>query len=370
MTEELMEDCTCGKPHVVAVNYECVFREPYLSMACGIQWDFVIADESHRICAPNGTISKAVARIGRSARRRLALTGTPMPQEPLNIFGQFRFLDPDVFGPSWTSFSHRYAVFGGFGGYEVVGYANQPELDAKFRSLAFVVGSDVLDLPPERDVTRGFQLGGQAARAYRALSTELWAGLDAGEVTAPNALVKLLRLQQITGGNVTDDDGVDHIVDQGKKNLLRDVLEDIAAEECVVVVCRFVADLAAVREVAEKLKREYRELSGRCNDLNSDARIPEDAHGVFGVQIQSGGVGVDLSRSANCVLYSVGYSLGEFLQVRARLVRPGQDRSVLFVRLVAEGTVDEAVYEALQKREDVVDTILRWRGQPPSEPEQ
>jgi SNF2 family DNA or RNA helicase len=79
---------------------------------------------------------------------------------------------------------------------------------------------------------------------------------------------------------------------------------------------------------------------------------------VLGVQIQAGGVGVDLTRAAVGIFYSCGYSLGEYLQACARLHRPGQDRSVTLLHLIAEDTIDRQVYEALARREQVVETIL------------
>ena len=76
------------------------------------------------------------------------------------------------------------------------------------------------------------------------------------------------------------------------------------------------------------------------------------------VGVGAGGVGVDLSRSAYCVYYSLGFSLGDYEQSLARLHRPGQNRSVSYLHLTAKNTVDEKVYDALQKRADVIEEIL------------
>ncbi|HPK07479.1 MAG TPA: hypothetical protein PK773_06705, partial [Aminivibrio sp.] len=72
----------------------------------------------------------------------------------------------------------------------------------------------------------------------------------------------------------------------------------------------------------------------------------------------AGGVGISLVRARYCIYYSVGYSLGDYEQSLARIHRPGQDRPVLYVHLLAEDTVDERVYQALDTRRDVVETIL------------
>lgn len=359
--DQALHECRCGRPHVVVINYEAAWREPFASWSIQQDWDVVACDESHRVKAPTGTISKHCYRVGRVARRRLALTGTPMSQTPLDVFGQYRFLDPDIFGLSYTSFSKRYAIFGGYSNYEVVGYVNQDELNEKFYSIAFRVDSSVLGLRPPVDVTRECQLSPSARRTYNQVKNELYAELEAGEITAPNVLVKMLRLQQITGGSVGDDAGQLHQVDEAKERLLEDVLSDLYVNEPVVVFCRFIHDLNAARRVALKTGRRYGELSGRQNDLTADATYPLDVD-LLAVQVQSGGVGIDLSRSHYGIYYSLGFSLGDYQQTRKRLDRPGQDHAVVFTHLVAEGTIDADVYAALEANADVVNFCLRGFG--------
>jgi SNF2 family DNA or RNA helicase len=79
---------------------------------------------------------------------------------------------------------------------------------------------------------------------------------------------------------------------------------------------------------------------------------------VLAVQIDSGGVGVDLTRARYAIYYSLGFSLGSYEQSLARIHRPGQTRPVEYIHLVAEGTVDEKVMAALARRADVVNTVL------------
>lgn len=362
--DEVYHECRCGQQHMYVINYEAAFREPFASWATGVHWDLVVCDESHKVQAYNGVISKYVAKLRKNSDHRLCLTGTPMPQSPLSVFGQFRFLDPDVFGTSYTSFSHRYGIFGGYGGHEIVGYTNQEELNEKFYSIGYRVGAEVLDLPPDHDVVRATRLGTAGQKLYNQVEREMYAELDGtgGEITAPNVLVKLLRLQQITGGHVTDDDGRAHEVDGAKAELLEEVVDEIAADEPIVVFCRFIADLDVVRRLAEKLKRRYGEVSGRARDL-VDAQMPPDVD-VLGVQIQAGGFGIDLTRARYAIYYSLGYSLSDYQQSRRRVIRPGQERPVTFVHLTCAGTKDEDVYEALEARESVVEHVLGLRARP------
>ena len=102
-----------GRPVVVVLNYESAWREPMASLLLGVMWDAVIYDESHRIKAPQGKASKFCASLFRHSKKRIALTGTPLPHSPLDAYGQFRALDPGIFGNSFVAFRARYAVMGG-----------------------------------------------------------------------------------------------------------------------------------------------------------------------------------------------------------------------------------------------------------------
>jgi SNF2 family DNA or RNA helicase len=92
-------------------------------------------------------------RLRTRSRHHLALTGTPMPHSPLDVYAQFRFLDITPFGPSFNAFKQKYAVRGGFQNKQVTGFKNLDDLEALMRTITFRVSKDVLDLPPQTHVT-------------------------------------------------------------------------------------------------------------------------------------------------------------------------------------------------------------------------
>ena len=278
-----------------------------------------------------------------------------MPHSPLDLYAQARFLDRTVYGTSFQRFKMRYAELGGFEGREVVGFRNTSELMDRFRRFAIEARKqDVLDLPEEVDVEVPVALQASAMATYRSLDRAFWAEVEGGQITASNALVKLLRLQQLTSGLLVLDDGAKVEAHEAKRAALADLLEDHV--QPIVVFGRFVHDLDTAQSVAEALGRRYGEVSGRRKDLDQ-SRFPLSCD-VLGVQIQAGGVGIDLTRAATAVFLSTGFSLGEYLQARARLARPGQTKRTTFVHVVATGTIDERVQRALAKRQEVVETLL------------
>jgi SNF2 family DNA or RNA helicase len=347
-----------GQRVAIVVNYETAIREEFSKFVLSRLWDLVILDESHRAKGAVTSTGKFVGKLAGCCKRRLCLTGTPMPHSPLDIFAQYRFLDARIFGWSFVKFRQNYARTNPVFPSKVEEWLNQDELKAKFASIAFRVDDDVLDLPPYTEQELRCELSPAAKRAYAELEEQLITEIESGVVTASNALVKLLRLHQVTSGFLPADETRElSIIDAGKIDLLGDLLLDLPAHEPVVVFVRFKADLQRVKILAERLDRRYGEISGSRNDLTDRAEMPEDVD-LMAVQIQSGGTGIDLTRARYAVYYSVGFSLGDYLQSEARLHRPGQTRAVHYYHLIASGTIDEAIYGSLRKRQDLVEGVL------------
>jgi SNF2 family DNA or RNA helicase len=353
-----------GRTAIVVTNYESFTLDssPFLIFATSRTWDLLVLDESHRIASPGTKTSRAMtSRVGPLAARRVCLSGTPMRNSPLDLYSQCRFLDAGIFGSNQRQFLERYATLDFFG--NVVGLQNTEELAERFGLVAMRVDKRaVLDLPPVTVQTRRCSLGDEGRKIYQSVEDELATEIGDAKVVAANSLVRLLRLQQITSGYVAveTESGatVDREVDGAKIAELAEILDEIRPDEPVVVFCRFRRDLRAVQSLAKDRGRGYRELSGDRNEL----RDWQDARGgeVLGVQIKAGGVGVDGTRAAYVVFFSVGFSLADYEQALARVDRPGQTRPVTAINLVVRGTVDEAVFGAIESKKDVVEGVLDY----------
>jgi len=354
-----------GHKAVVVMNYEAVWREGAAKAIKSVGFDCCICDESSKIKSHNSKTSRFLGKLADTVPYRLCLTGTPMSNSPLDVFGQFRFIDKGLYPATFTAFRNRYAILGGPDKNWVFGTKNEDELRDKMFKLTFKAGKDVLDLPDAVHVERFMDLCPKAQKVYDEMEKEFYAQVGEGEITITNALTKLLRLQQLTGGWLKLDDESEPVrLDKGKQEVLAEVIEDLGNEP-VVVFCKFTKDLAVVREVADKLNQHkkgsaewratYSELSGHENDL----AVWQDGHTqVLGVQIQAGGMGIDLTRASKCVYYSVGYSLGDYEQSLARTHRPGQLENVTYIHIKARNTVDIKVYKALDGKHKVIQKIV------------
>jgi len=215
-----------AQPFVVVVNYESARSAPLAPWLEKQKFDLLVLDEIHKTKSHKGSTSKWVARLTKTCGQRVGLTGTPMPHSPMDIFAQFRALGSPILGNSFWRFRQRYAVMGGYQGKNVVAYKSLDELQERMSRITFQASRDVLDLPDAIHERRVVDLGTKARRAYDDLDHDFRAGVAGGEIVATNALVKLLRLQQLTSGtaSVVDDDsdsGTRHeLVDDAKETAL------------------------------------------------------------------------------------------------------------------------------------------------------
>lgn len=348
----------------VVMNYDCVWRSPMGDTVLKAGFNTVILDESHRAKAAGSKVSKYLAMLGKRVKYRLCLSGTPMANSPLDVYGQYRFLDSSIFGTRYDEFLRQYAIMGGPERRFVVGFKNQQQLKEKFQSIAYTCRmtdmADRLKLPPTLpDTQMHVDLPNKDIITSRELAKDFIAECNAGTIVVSNVLSRMLRLQQIASGfcKVQEDiSGPSEIQELNtvKEDTLCEMLGDISPEASVVVFCVFVHDLDAVARAAQKAKRRAFEISGRRNNLNAWKYADG---GVLAVQIQAGSEGIDLTKACHAVYYSLPHSLAQYNQSRARLYRPGQEHPVSFCHMIASGTIDEAMYSSLQRKHDVIEAI-------------
>ncbi len=349
----------------VILNYDVVWRNElgdFIHKKAG--FDMIILDESHRAKAAGSKVSRYLGMVGKHTRYKLCLSGTPMANSPLDVYGQYRFLDCEIFGTNYNLFEQKYAIKGGPDLRFVVGFKNQSELQTKFASIAYTCKmEDIKDrlklpdaLPP---IQRMVQLPTQDMKTIKELSREFIAECGAGHVVVQNALVKILRMQQITSGFCQVarnplEEPVEEDLNTAKQDELLEILSDISPLASVVVFCVFRHDIGVIKETARKGKRKAFEVSGSENTLEEWKK--EDG-AVLAVQIQAGAEGIDMTKACHAIYYSIPHSLAMYNQSKARLYRPGQSNVVSFIHLLAEKTIDEAMYRSLEAKKDIIESI-------------
>lgn len=356
---------------ILVCNYDSIWREPFKNEVLKIKWDAVICDESHRIKAPGSKVSKFLALLAKRTDHRYIMTGTPLGNSPLDIYGQYRFLDPNIFGTNFGNFRDRYAYTRPLDtGVVVVDtkrknpYKNIDELKEKMYSVAFKVNVEQ-DLPEVQHVNVQFNISKKAAAYYKQIQKEGVIMLKDKYVQRSNVLGVLMSLQQICSGFIVTkqlDNGrvlETMEIDNHRIQTLENLLDGLRPKEPVVIFTKFTKDIDNISNLLDKMGRTYAEVSGRANELED---FQSGRKTILLANIVSGSDGIDLTRAHYCVYYNHGWSVTNYQQSLKRLHRPGQRHQVVYYYLKAsvngEKSMDDVILDALKRNKDIVEAVV------------
>ena len=361
-----------GKPRLVieAINLDTLSQrrqvgsktmaDVVLSAVTDFDPDLVVIDEMHKIKSVSSNASRLAGRIGSRVERRIGLTGTVIPHSPLDVYGQWRFLDPRAFGrvqpngerrvATFKHFKEDYAEMGGYMGHEVVGFKNLDRLEEIMGERSSVaIKEECLDLPDAVDTVLPVALSPKEMKAYEDMRTKLQvefreeddvleAARGGGDAaTAASRLVRMTRLRQITAGHLPNDEGQVREIGRSKAktiaSLIHDTLED---EKRIVVFGTFTRELAALEEEIAAKRTTVLRIDGSTKPedrLKMRQRFGSDdpARLVIVAQIKT---------------------------ARDRLNRLGQKSATTFWYALAPNTVDDLVFQAYQDRTDLEKTLM------------
>ena len=362
-----LESFPCEALKVAVINYESVWRDDIFDKLVEFNADMIICDESQRIKTHDAQQSKAMHKLGDLARYKLILSGTPVQNNAVDLYSQYRFLDPTVFGNNFYKFRNRFCVMGGFNRRQIVNYKDLDLLIKKEHSIAYrVTKKEALDLPEQTFETRYITLTPSEKKLYNTLKKESATELaNGGTISASTVLTKLLRLQQFTGGFViADGEEKPQQIGSGKINALEDIVDDyvIDSGKKLVIFARFRAELDLIRKLLDKKKLKYGVIYGDIKlsdrgEIVRDFQENEETK-VFLAQIDTAGLGITLTAADTCVYYSVNFNYAAYSQSLARIHRIGQRNTCTYIHLTTKGTVDELIMKALHKKEDLAKTIV------------
>lgn len=356
---------------VAVVNYDSV---PLIEKEL-TAWhpDSLICDESSKIKNPTAKMSKATYRIAKVCKYRLILTGTPIQNNPLDFFSQYKVLDDSIFGKSFYAFKNEYAVLGTYN--QPIGWRKLPELVKKAHSIAFrVTKAEALDLPDTIDEIRPVTLEDKAQKLYKSFVKKSYIELSKGEqgapvaVTATNILTWLLRLQQITGGFIRPDEELEWYeqISSAKLDALEDIIDTAISEnKKIVVIARFIPEIKEICRMLDQKKIKYAHICGEVKDRAAevDAFQNNPECMVFVGQLQTVSMGLTLTAASTMVFYSLSYNFADYSQAKARIHRIGQKNNCLYIHLIVKNTVDETVLKALEQKENIATKIVDdWRS--------
>ena len=359
---------------VAVINYESTWREGIFEALQEYDADLIICDESQRIKTHDAEQSKALHKLGDHARYKLILSGTPVQNNAIDIFSQYRFLDSTIFGQNFYQFRNRYAVMGGFNRRQIIGYKDLDGLIKKEHSIAFrITKNEAIDLPEQTFETRKVHFSKKEQDLYNRIKRDSYAELDSGgQITATTVLTKLLRLQQLTGGFLVKDDAAKpEQVSKAKLDALGDIIEDyvIGAGKKLVIFARFIAEVKAIIDMVDKQLPKGMKQVAIYGDIKKEDRgdivkqFQEDPNTtVFIGQIDTAGTGITLTAADTCVYYSKNFNYATYSQSLSRIHRIGQRNVCTYIDLEVDKKIDELISKSLAKKEDMAKTVVdNWR---------
>jgi len=256
------------------INYDRIWRTDTLTNLQQWEPQMVIYDEAHKCKNPTAKRSKAAYKISKQTPYRVVMTGTPISKNPLDLFGQFKILDDGIFGTNYTAFKRAYALWGGYGGYQILKYINLQDMRRRIKPLIFQVKKEeCLDLPARTHEIIPVYLK-ESLDTYSQLSHESVVEIQGEDVEAPIVLTRLLRLSQITGGHLKGEDRW-HEVGREKLAVLEGMLEDMLEQgrDKVVVFCRFLPELAAIKDLCKQVGYKPITFHGGVSQVKRERRL-------------------------------------------------------------------------------------------------
>jgi SNF2 family DNA or RNA helicase len=358
--------------HVFVMNVEALSTEKGVNFArkfINSHKTLMAIDESTTIKTPTARRTKNIIMLGKQAKYKRIMTGSPITKNPLDLYTQCEFLDPWLLDfTSYYAFRNRYAEMKtmhlrGRSIQVVSEFKNLGELSETVKNFSYrVLKEDCLDLPPKNFIKRHITLTPAQKKIYEQMKKAAMAVLNGKVTTTMTVLTQLMRLHQITCGHFTADDGSVQEVESNRLNELMSILEE--TEGKAIIWANYQRDVAQIIEHIEKKYGkgsivDYYGLTPQEDRQDNIRKFQNDSNCRFLIGTpQTGGYGITLTQANTVIYYSNGYDLEKRLQSEDRAHRIGQKKTVTYVDLICEDTVDEKIVKALRDKINIASEVM------------
>jgi SNF2 family DNA or RNA helicase len=358
--------------HILIMNVEAFSTEKgvkFASKFLNSHKTLMAIDESTTIKTPTAKRTKNIIGLGKLAKYRRIMTGSPVTKNPLDLYTQCEFLDTYLLDfTSYYAFRNRYAEMKtmhirGRSIQVVDEFKNLSELSESLNAFSYrVLKEDCLDLPPKNWTKRHIVLTADQRKVYDQMKKQAIAILNGKVTSTMTVLTQLMRLHQITCGHFTADDGSTQLIKNNRITELMDILGEMNGK--AIIWANYQRD---VNEIIKNIIKEY----GPGSVVDYYGLTPQDERQdnirkfqngskcrfLVGTP-QTGGYGITLTKANTVIYYSNGYDLEKRLQSEDRAHRIGQKQAVTYVDLICEDTVDEKIVKALRDKINIASEVL------------
>mgnify|MGYP002860506854 CR=1 FL=1 len=317
----------------------------------------IVIDEAHKMKSTRSQQGKGMLKL--QSDYRLIMTGTPLMNTPLDLYFILRWLGIEKH--SKYTFEHYYAEYGGYGGYEVIGYKHLDELQEQLDSIMLRrKKEDVLDLPDKVFIDEYVDMLPKQSIIYKEVKADIKSNINAIEVS-PNPLAEMIRLRQATGytGILSTE-----IQCSAKLDRMEELVNEALTNKRKVII--FSNWTSITNEVMDRLEKthfgEVVSITGETPDASRQSnvnRFQEDEKCKILVGT-TGAMGTGITATAGSVVIFLDHPWSRALYDQAvdRTHRIGQNNKVTIYNIMCKNTIDEKIWKLVKKKGQMSDAIV------------
>lgn len=348
-------------PYFIITNVESLRNEQIvtkLKLLCQKKIiNIVAADEVHKMKNPASQQGKGFLQI--QPECKIAMTGTPLMNNPFDLYIILKWLGYEKH--TFNAFKHHYATYGGYGGYEVIGYRYLDELQHKLDSIMLRrLKNDVLDLPEKTHITEYVEMTPKQAQIYKEISSEIRMNIDQIKM-ANNPLAELIRMRQATGytGILSS-----KVCESAKLDRMEELVSDAIENNKQVVIFSNWTQMTDV--VYDRLCGKYplAVITGQTKDAGRQQMVEKFQSGKAKViigTIGAMGTGITLTAGTVEIFLDEPWNRANKEQAEDRCHRVGTKQNVTIYTILCKDTIDERINELVEKKGKMADALVDGR---------
>lgn len=394
---EKLEDLKCGHmygkkdapllPFFLVINIEAfhyrkdrryLIRERLTTLLNNGYIGMVALDECHVGMSPTSKQGKQILKLKKDCTAKvewIPMTGTPIVNKPTDVFTPLKLVDGHTF-KDYRTWCQTFCIYGGFGGYDIIGYKNIPQLKQMLQSnMLRRLKQDVLDLPPKLHTIEYVENTAYQDKLYKEVLADTVAHRE--EILgAVNPMVKLLKLRQVNGSPELVDTSLtvdkSYLTKNSKMARLVELVNNIIDNgEKVVIFSNWVESLRTIYKfLAMKHKLCCYTGTMKQEDREADKKrfIEDPEYKIMIGTVGALGVSHTLTVANNVIFYDLPWNPATMEQAEDRCHRAGTTSTVNIYSIISKDTVDEKVYKLIQDKDGIakfiVDNKLSFKNNP------
>lgn len=308
----------------------------------------------HNCKNPSSQQGKAFIKLDSDVR--IAMTGTPLMNSPLDLYIILRWLGFEKH--AYYTFKNYYAIYGGYGGYQIVGYKHLNELEEQLQSIMLRrLKKNVLDLPEKTYIDEYVDMTAKQASVYKEVKAEIKSNIDMISIS-PNPLAEMIRLRQATGytGILSS-----QIQESAKLDRMMELISDARENGQQVVVFSNWSQITD--EVCNRIHGHYTyvTITGDTKDADRQQNVNAFQDGRAEIIIgTTGAMGTGLTLTAGTVeiFLDEPWSMALREQAVDRCHRIGQKSNITIYTLLCKDTIDEKIHKLVYEKGEMSERIV------------